>query len=153
MVRVRVSRDSAQSRLVVPCYRSNGAQHALPASHHTAAPLSSPSASNESNAREVGAYMQYRIIKRKSLDFGGQRKLFGRMIRMMTHPTKGRLALALVASFAGGASANYDNRYDAKNNNFMSELQGLIALSPVQVLESLDEYDKFWVEALGGRWV
>ena len=79
--------------------------------------------------------------------------MFGRMIRMMTHPTKGRLALALVASFAGGASANYDNRYDAKNNNFMSELQGLIALSPDQVLESLDEYDKFWVEALGGRCV
>ena len=76
------------------------------------------------------------------------------MIRMMTHPTKGRLALALVASFAGGASADYDNRYDANNDNtFMSELQGRIALSPVQVLESLDEYDKFWVEALGGRCV
>ena len=79
-------------------------------------------------------------------------KLFGRMIRMTMRPTKGRLALALVASFAGGASANYDKRFAAKNKQ-MAQLQELIALSPVQVLESLDEYEQFWVEAFGGRWV
>lgn len=72
------------------------------------------------------------------------RKLFG---RMMTHLTKGRLALTLVASCAGVARANYGG------TRHVSELQELIALSPAEVLNSLDDYDQFWVEAWRGRWV
>lgn len=66
---------------------------------------------------------------------------------MMTHLTKGRLALTLVASCAGVARANYGG------TRHVSQLQELIALSPSEVLNSLDDYDQFWVEAWRGSCV